>query len=64
MWCQSLSVVIHYPLPFFPAAALTDVMTLDNPINGSSPAIRTDYTGHKAKGEAFHPLRDKSVHVH
>ncbi|KAM7402898.1 hypothetical protein PAMA_003698 [Pampus argenteus] len=30
-------------------AALTDVMTLDNPVNGSSPAIRTDYTGHKAK---------------
>ncbi|XP_056249535.1 thrombospondin-1-like [Seriola aureovittata] len=30
-------------------ATLTDVMTLDNPVNGSSPAIRTDYTGHKAK---------------
>ncbi|XP_029983063.1 thrombospondin-1 isoform X2 [Sphaeramia orbicularis] len=30
-------------------APLTDVMTLDNPVNGSSPAIRTDYTGHKAK---------------
>uniref|UniRef100_A0A8C6WT15 Thrombospondin 1a n=2 Tax=Neogobius melanostomus TaxID=47308 RepID=A0A8C6WT15_9GOBI len=29
--------------------ALTDVMTLDNPVNGSSPAIRTDFTGHKAK---------------
>uniref|UniRef100_A0A674BBX9 Thrombospondin-1 n=1 Tax=Salmo trutta TaxID=8032 RepID=A0A674BBX9_SALTR len=28
---------------------LTDVMTLDNPVNGSSPAIRTDYTGHKTK---------------
>uniref|UniRef100_A0A8C6PK97 Thrombospondin-1 n=1 Tax=Nothobranchius furzeri TaxID=105023 RepID=A0A8C6PK97_NOTFU len=28
---------------------LTDVMTLDNPVNGSSPAIRTDYTGHKSK---------------
>lgn len=26
-------------------------MTLDNPVNGSSPAIRTDYTGHKAKGK-------------
>uniref|UniRef100_A0A3Q2UGA8 Thrombospondin-1 n=1 Tax=Fundulus heteroclitus TaxID=8078 RepID=A0A3Q2UGA8_FUNHE len=25
------------------------VMTLDNPVNGSSPAIRTDYTGHKSK---------------
>uniref|UniRef100_A0A8B9KLT5 Thrombospondin-1 n=1 Tax=Astyanax mexicanus TaxID=7994 RepID=A0A8B9KLT5_ASTMX len=24
-------------------------ITLDNPINGSSPAIRTDYTGHKTK---------------
>ena len=35
---------------FSPAATLTDVMTLDNPVNGSSPAIRTDYTGHKAKG--------------
>ncbi|XP_034078366.1 thrombospondin-1-like isoform X1 [Gymnodraco acuticeps] len=30
-------------------ATLTDVMTLENPVNGSSPAIRTDYTGHKAK---------------
>uniref|UniRef100_A0A8C7DKG5 Thrombospondin-1 n=1 Tax=Oncorhynchus kisutch TaxID=8019 RepID=A0A8C7DKG5_ONCKI len=30
-------------------ATLTDVMTLDNPVNGSSPAIRTDYTGHKTK---------------
>ncbi|MED6248128.1 thrombospondin-1-like [Girardinichthys multiradiatus] len=30
-------------------AALTQVMTLDNPVNGSSPAIRTDYTGHKSK---------------
>uniref|UniRef100_A0A8C7VS93 Thrombospondin-1 n=1 Tax=Oncorhynchus mykiss TaxID=8022 RepID=A0A8C7VS93_ONCMY len=28
---------------------LADVMTLDNPVNGSSPAIRTDYTGHKSK---------------
>ncbi|XP_072545873.1 thrombospondin-1-like isoform X2 [Salminus brasiliensis] len=28
---------------------ITDVMTLDNPVNGSSPAIRTDYTGHKTK---------------
>lgn len=34
-----------------PAGTLTDVMTLDNPVNGSSPAIRTDYTGHKTKGE-------------
>uniref|UniRef100_A0A4W5NT09 Thrombospondin-1 n=1 Tax=Hucho hucho TaxID=62062 RepID=A0A4W5NT09_9TELE len=31
------------------SATLTDVMTLDNPVNGSSPAIRTDYTGHKSK---------------
>ncbi|XP_069008144.1 thrombospondin-1-like isoform X2 [Embiotoca jacksoni] len=31
------------------SGALTDVMTLDNPVNGSSPAIRTEYTGHKAK---------------
>uniref|UniRef100_A0A4W5N371 Thrombospondin-1 n=1 Tax=Hucho hucho TaxID=62062 RepID=A0A4W5N371_9TELE len=31
------------------SATLTDVMTLDNPVNGSSPAIRTDYTGHKTK---------------
>uniref|UniRef100_A0A3P9LSN3 Thrombospondin-1 n=1 Tax=Oryzias latipes TaxID=8090 RepID=A0A3P9LSN3_ORYLA len=30
-------------------ATLTDVMRLDNPVNGSSPAIRTDYTGHKSK---------------
>ncbi|XP_056282725.1 thrombospondin-1-like [Pseudoliparis swirei] len=30
-------------------ATLTDVMTLQNPVNGSSPAIRTDYNGHKAK---------------
>uniref|UniRef100_A0A674BC42 Thrombospondin-1 n=1 Tax=Salmo trutta TaxID=8032 RepID=A0A674BC42_SALTR len=31
------------------SGTLTDVMTLDNPVNGSSPAIRTDYTGHKSK---------------
>ncbi|KAK6307197.1 hypothetical protein J4Q44_G00223450 [Coregonus suidteri] len=31
------------------SATLTDVMTLDNPVNGTSPAIRTDYTGHKTK---------------
>ncbi|KAM9354598.1 thrombospondin-1 [Pholidichthys leucotaenia] len=30
-------------------ATLTDVMTFDNPVNNSSPAIRTDYSGHKAK---------------
>ncbi|KAL6105885.1 thbs1 [Pungitius sinensis] len=30
-------------------ATLTDVLTLDNPVNGSSPAIRTDYTGHRTK---------------
>uniref|UniRef100_A0A8C5HHU6 Thrombospondin-1 n=1 Tax=Gouania willdenowi TaxID=441366 RepID=A0A8C5HHU6_GOUWI len=29
--------------------ALTDVLTIDNPVNGSSPAIRTDFTGHKTK---------------
>ncbi|XP_073682628.1 thrombospondin-1 [Garra rufa] len=28
---------------------ITDVMTLETPVNGSSPAIRTDYTGHKTK---------------
>uniref|UniRef100_A0AAY4BUK0 Thrombospondin-1 n=1 Tax=Denticeps clupeoides TaxID=299321 RepID=A0AAY4BUK0_9TELE len=27
----------------------SDVISLDNPVNGSSPAIRTDYTGHKTK---------------
>ncbi|KAG7328117.1 hypothetical protein KOW79_008061 [Hemibagrus wyckioides] len=36
MGCESSSFVI-------------DVVTLDNPVNGSSPAIRTDYTGHKTK---------------
>uniref|UniRef100_A0A8C7MSB5 Thrombospondin-1 n=1 Tax=Oncorhynchus kisutch TaxID=8019 RepID=A0A8C7MSB5_ONCKI len=25
------------------------IIVMDNPINGSSPAIRTDYTGHKSK---------------
>lgn len=33
------------------AAMLTDVMTLENPVNGSSPSVGTDYPGHKAKGE-------------
>uniref|UniRef100_A0A6D2XJB4 Thrombospondin-1 n=1 Tax=Takifugu rubripes TaxID=31033 RepID=A0A6D2XJB4_TAKRU len=28
---------------------LTDVMTLDNPINGSSPSVGSDYTGQKPK---------------
>ncbi|KAG2457471.1 thrombospondin-1 [Polypterus senegalus] len=31
------------------ARSLTDTITLDNPVNGSSPAIRTDFIGHKAK---------------
>ncbi|CAB1339848.1 unnamed protein product [Coregonus sp. 'balchen'] len=31
-------------------SVLTDrIILMDNPINGSSPAIRTDYTGHKTK---------------
>ncbi|CDQ92366.1 unnamed protein product [Oncorhynchus mykiss] len=31
-------------------SVLTDrIIVMDNPINGSSPAIRTDYTGHKSK---------------
>uniref|UniRef100_A0A674MID2 Thrombospondin-1 n=1 Tax=Takifugu rubripes TaxID=31033 RepID=A0A674MID2_TAKRU len=30
-------------------AMLTDVMTLDNPINGSSPSVGSDYTGQKPK---------------
>lgn len=52
---------INFLSSFPPAASLTDVMTLDNPVNGSSPAIRTDYTGHKAKGETSPPQRDKFV---
>uniref|UniRef100_A0AAY4BV54 Thrombospondin-1 n=1 Tax=Denticeps clupeoides TaxID=299321 RepID=A0AAY4BV54_9TELE len=28
---------------------LTDIVALDNTVNGSSPAIRTDFTGHKPK---------------
>lgn len=32
------------------ASFIMNVVTLDNPVNGSSPAIRTDYTGHKTKG--------------
>ncbi|XP_060789941.1 thrombospondin-1-like [Neoarius graeffei] len=28
---------------------IIDVVTLDNPVNGSSPALRTDYTGRKTK---------------
>lgn len=48
--------VRHHPhVSFIPTGALTDIMTLDNPVNGSSPAIRTDYTGHKAKGETWPP---------
>lgn len=52
---------IYLLLSFPPAATLTDVMTLDNPVNGSSPAIRTDYTGHKAKGETSPPKKDNFV---
>ncbi|KAI5611298.1 thrombospondin-1 isoform X2, partial [Silurus asotus] len=29
--------------------SITDIITLHNPVNGSRPAIRTDYTGHKTK---------------
>lgn len=35
-------------------------MTLDKPVNGSIPAIRSDYTGHPAKGET-HPLQSVSL---
>lgn len=38
------------------ASFIIDVVTLDNPVNGSSPAIRTDYTGHKTKGRLLHIL--------
>lgn len=37
-------------------------MTLDSPVNGSSPAIRDDYNDHKAKGEISRPPRsDKTM---
>lgn len=51
----------HLSPLFSPAAVLTDVMTLDNPVNGSSPAIRTDYTGHKTKGNTCLPQRIKPL---
>lgn len=35
------------------ASFIIDVVTLDNPVNGSSPALRTDYTGRKTKGRLF-----------
>lgn len=44
-------LIIHLTLPRLPAAMLTDVMTLENPINGSSPSVGSDYTGQKPKGE-------------
>uniref|UniRef100_A0AAY4BU61 Thrombospondin 1a n=1 Tax=Denticeps clupeoides TaxID=299321 RepID=A0AAY4BU61_9TELE len=31
------------------STTLTDIVALDNTVNGSSPAIRTDFTGHKPK---------------
>uniref|UniRef100_A0AAY4BS59 Thrombospondin-1 n=1 Tax=Denticeps clupeoides TaxID=299321 RepID=A0AAY4BS59_9TELE len=31
------------------STTLTDIVALDNTVNGSSPAIRTDFTGHKTK---------------
>lgn len=39
-------------LSFYLLAALTDVMTLDHPVNGTSAAMRNDYAGQRAKGEA------------
>ena len=36
---------------FSSPAIQTDTITLDNPVNGSSPAIRTDFVGHKTKGK-------------
>lgn len=39
-------------LSFYLQAALTDVMTLDHPVNGTSAAMRNDYAGQRAKGEA------------
>lgn len=38
-------------LSFFPLAALTDVLTLDHPVNGTSAAIRNDYAGQRGKGK-------------
>uniref|UniRef100_A0A0E9WS98 Laminin G domain-containing protein n=1 Tax=Anguilla anguilla TaxID=7936 RepID=A0A0E9WS98_ANGAN len=34
------------------SAMSTDTITLDNPVNGSSPAIRTNFVGHKTKESA------------
>lgn len=53
-------LIIHLTLPHPPAAMLTDVMTLDNPINGSSPSVGSDYTGQKPKGEIC-PLQRAKV---
>lgn len=46
--CYSKLISISPPTH---TATLSTVMNLDNPVNVSSPAIRTDYTGYKAKGE-------------
>lgn len=48
---HSGEVIINLTLPHPPAAMLTDVMTLENPINGSSPSVGSDYTGNAPKGE-------------
>lgn len=45
------TTLCYSKLKFTPTATLTTVVNLDNPVNVSSPAIRTDYTGYKAKGE-------------
>lgn len=39
---------------------LTDVVTLESPVNGSSPSVGTDYPDHKAKGEIRLLQRAKS----
>lgn len=39
---------IYFMSVFF-LLATSAIITLDNPINGSSPAIRTNYIGHKTK---------------
>lgn len=39
---------IYFTSVFF-LLATSAIITLDNPINGSSPAIRTNYIGHKTK---------------
>ncbi|TSK57997.1 Thrombospondin-1 [Bagarius yarrelli] len=49
MYMYVYIVLNIYKRKYYCVTAVSDIISLQNTVNGSSPAIRTDYTGHKTK---------------